>query len=177
MADTRASFLFLHCTAPPYGQTGSTSVAEAAHAALTLHGHSRRDTGLGSLAALLASLLPPSRAAPLRLLHIGGFLRLSPAEVYGCPALAGVHHLGLVRCGPTGGGSSIEEAEAVLAALLSQMPALRELDLTGWLGSSLTACVAGSAAGVTKLVLAESGLTSVPCSACPAGEPSFGGGG
>ena len=181
MADTRASFLFLHRTVTARGEPADAAYDEAGHAALTLHGHSRRDAQLGSIAALLAALLPCSSAAPLRWLHIGGFPRLSAAEVDGCPGLAAVRHLGVARCALPGGGGglggppagSVEEAAAVLAALLDQMPALQELDLTGWPGSSLPGCVAGGAAGVTRLLLAESGLTSLPCGACPAGELSL----
>ena len=176
MADTRAGFLFLHRSAAPLcGQLAHTCPGEAAcSASLTLHGHSRRDAHLGSLAALLAALLPPTNCAapaPLRFLHIGGFLRLSAEEVEGCPGLAAVQHLGLVRCGASSAplGSSVEEAEAALAALLAQMPHLRELDLSGWPGSSLPGCAASSAVGLTQLVLAESGLTGLPSSACPAG--------
>ncbi|PRW44604.1 F-box LRR-repeat 6 [Chlorella sorokiniana] len=177
VADTTAGFLFLHCTAPDPDQPGQASPTAAASrcgkASLTLHGHSRQDARLDSLAALLEALLPASSAAPvaLRVLHIGGFSRLSAEEVEGCPGLAAVQHLGLVRCGT---GSTLEEgllqaAEAALAALLTQMPTLQQLDLSGWPGSSLPSCVADCGAGLTQLVLAESGLTELPCSACPPG--------
>lgn len=176
VADTRAGFLFLHRSAAPLcGRLAHTSPGEAAcSASLTLHGHSRRDARLSSLAALLAALLPTGNSAapaPLRFLHIGGFLQLPAEEVEVCPGLAAVQHLGLARCGANGGplGSSLEDAEAALAALLAQMPALQELDLSGWPGSSLPGCAASSAAGLTQLVLAESGLTGLPSSACPAG--------
>ncbi len=176
VATTRASFLFLHCTAPALapasaqGQQGQPPAAEAAHASLTLHGHSRSDAQLGSLAALLAALLPSRHAAEpaqLRLLAISGFLRLTPAELDGGPQLATVSHLGLARFAS---GSSVEEGEAALEALLPQMPALQELDLGGWPGNSLPGCVAHTATALTKLALEDSELTSLPSGACPAGE-------
>lgn len=167
VAETRAGFLFLH----------RVRQERHAHASLSLDGHCSAHAQLGSLPALLAALLPGEESsapvagsAPLRYLRLGGFRRLSPPEVQGCAGLGAVQHLSLGGCGGGSDAAALEGVQAALAALLHQMPALQELDLARWPGSSLPGwLVASMPPGLTKLELGESGLASLPHGAALAG--------